>query len=123
MKQLLPIFLLTFSCNVMAEWVEYTTRSNGDMYYYDDSRVEINGNQISVWSRIRFKTSVMAASSYESFLLLDCSENSETILQSTFYSDKNWNKPAMATNTNAKPKKYIKANSATRQLINILCID
>ena len=123
MKQLLPIFLLTFSCNVMAEWVEYTTRSNGDVYYYDDSRVEINGNQISVWSRIRFKTSVMAASSYESFLRLDCSENSETILQSTFYSDKNWNKPAMATNTNPKPKKYIKANSATRQLINILCID
>lgn len=123
MKQLLPIFLLTFSCNVMAEWVEYTTRSNGDVYYYDDSRVEINGNQISVWSRIRFKISVMAASSYESFLRLDCSENSETILQSTFYSDKNWNKPAMATNTNAKPKKYIKANSATRQLINILCID
>ena len=123
MKQLLPIFLLTFSCNVMAEWVEYTTRSNGVVYYYDDSRVEINGNQISVWSRIRFKTSVMAASSYESFLRLDCSENSETILQSTFYSDKNWNKPSMATNTNAKPKKYIKANSATRQLINILCID
>ena len=112
-----------FSCNVMAEWVEYTTRSNGDVYYYDDSRVEINGNQISVWSRIRFKTSVMAASSYESFLRLDCSENSETILQSTFYSDKNWNKPAMATNTNPKPKKYIKTNSATRQLINILCID
>jgi len=55
----------------------------------------------------------MAASSYQSFLTLDCSENSETVLQSTFYTDRDWNKPAMATNTTAKP--------ATQQLINILC--
>lgn len=121
MKQFLSIMLLTFSCNVMAEWVEFTVRSNGDVYFYDDGRVEKNGNQISVWTRIRYKTSVMAASSYQSFLRLDCSEDSETVLQSTFYSDKNWNKPAMATNTNAKPKKYVKENSATGHLINLLC--
>ena len=123
MKQLLSLFLLTFSCNSMAEWIEYTTRSNGDVYFYDDARIEKNGNQISVWTRVRYKTSVMAASSYQSFLTLDCSENSETVLQSTFYTDRDWNKPAMATNTTAKPKITIKENSATGQLVDILCKD
>lgn len=107
----------------MAEWIEYTTRSNGDVYFYDDARIEKNGNQISVWTRVRYKTSVMAASSYQSFLTLDCSENSETVLQSTFYTDRDWNKPAMATNTTAKPKITIKENSATGQLVDILCKD
>lgn len=123
MKQLLSVFLLTFSCNSMAEWIEYTTRSNGDVYFYDDARIEKNGNQISVWTRVRYKTSVMAASSYQSFLTLDCSENSETVLQSTFYTDRDWNKPAMATNTTAKPKITVKENSATGQLVDILCKD
>ena len=123
MKQLLSILLLTFSCNLMAEWIEYSTKSNGDVFFYDNARVEKNGNQISVWTRVRYKTSVMSASSYQSFLRLDCTENSETVLQSTFYTDRDWNTPAMATNTNAKPKKLVKPNSATGQLVNILCRD
>jgi hypothetical protein len=123
MKQLLPIILLTVSCNSMAEWIEYSTMPNGDVYFYDTARVERNDKQISIWTRVRYKTSVMAASSYQSYLRLDCTENSETVLQSTFYTDRDWNTPAMATNTNAKPKKYIKANSATGQLVNILCKD
>jgi len=53
----------------------------------------------------------MAASSYQSLLTLDCSENSETVLQNTFYTDKDWKKPAMATNKNVKPKKMVKPNS------------
>jgi len=105
----------------MAEWIEFSTRSNGDVYFYDNARVEKKDTQISVWIRIRYKSSVMAALSHQSFLELGCSENSETILQSTFYNDKDWKKPAMATNTNAKPKTLVKANSATGQLIDILC--
>ena len=123
MKQLLSIILLTFSSHSIAEWVEYKTKSNGDVFYYDDTRVERNGSEIRVWSRIRYKTSVMAASSYQSLLSLDCSEDSETILQSTFFTDRDWIKPAMATNTNAKPKTRVKPDSATGQLISILCKD
>jgi len=123
MKLLLAIILLTFSCSLMAEWIEYSTKSNGDVFYYDDARVETTGNQISVWTRVRYKTSVMAASSYQSFLRLDCTENSETVLQSTFYTDKNWKTPAMATNKNEKPKTMVKPNSATGQLVSILCMD
>ena len=121
MKQLLSIFLLTFSSNALAEWIEYSTRPNGDVFFYDSSRLEKNGNQIHIWTRVRYNTSVMAASSYQSYLRLDCSENSETVLQSTFYTDKEWNTPAMATNTIAKPEKPVEANSATEQLVNILC--
>jgi len=121
MKQLLSIFLLTFSCNLMAEWVEYTTQSNGDVFFYDNARVEKQGDQISVWTRVKYKTSVMGASSFQSLLKFDCSEDSETVLQSTFYSDGDWIKPAMATNTNAKPKNSIKPNSPSGQLLIILC--
>lgn len=123
MKQLLSVLLLTLSCNAMAEWIEYSTQSNGDVYFYDDVRIEKIGNQISVWTRVRYKTSIMAASSYQSLLNLDCSENSETVLQSTFYTDKDWTTPAMATNTNAKPTILVTPNSATGQLIDILCKD
>jgi len=107
----------------MAEWVEFSTRSNGDVYFFDNARVKKNSNQISVWVRVRFKTSVMAASSHQSLLRLDCSENSETLLQSTFFTDKDWTKPAMATNTHAKPKTAVAKNSSTELLVSILCSD
>ena len=121
MKKLVSILLLTFSCSAIAEWVEFSTRSNGDVFFYDSSRIEKNGNEISVWTRVRYKTSVMAASSYQNFLKLNCSGKSETILQDTFYTDKDWTKPAMATNTNAKPAKSVKENSPTFELLSILC--
>ncbi len=123
MKSLILIFVLTFSGSVMAEWIEFATKANGDVFFFDSSRVEKNGEEINVWTRIRYKRSVMAASSYQNFLLLDCSAYTETELQSTFFTDKEWTKPAMATNTNAKPKKPIQQNSTTQQLINILCAD
>ena len=121
MKTLLLILLLTFSCNTMAEWVEYSTMANGDVFFFDNARVKMNGTLITVWNRVRYKTSVMGASSYQSFMRIDCSEYSETTLQSTFYIDKNWTTPAMATDTKEKPKVNIKANSATEVLANILC--
>jgi len=91
------------------------------MYFYDNERVEISGSQVLIWTRIRYKTSVMAASSYQSLLQLDCTENSERILQSTFYTDEDWNVPAMSTNTNAKPEKTILPESASQKLVEILC--
>lgn len=105
----------------MAEWVKYSTGANGDVFFYDDARVQKSGDLVNVWNRIRYKTSVMGASSYQSLLEIDCPENSETILQRTFYSDKNWTTPAMATDTRKKPGVSIKANSATQRLADILC--
>lgn len=121
MKLLLLLGALSFSSGAMAEWIEFSTRSNGDVYYYDNARIEWDANHINLWTRIRYKTSVMAASSYQNHLRLDCSEKSEMVLQSTFFTDKDWTKPAMATNKNPKPKVNIKKGSATEQLIYILC--
>jgi len=121
MRQILFILLLTFSNNSIAEWIEYSTRTNGDVYFFDDTRVHNSANQIKVWNRVRYKTSIMGASSYQSLLKIDCSNQAETTLQSTFYSDKDWNTPAMATNMKEKPKKNINKNSATERLAELLC--
>ena len=121
MRKLALMLLLTFSFNAMAEWKEYSTRANGDVFYFDDARVQKDGSLVNVWSRVRYKSSVMGASSYQSFISIDCSEYSETTLQSTYYIDRDWTTPAMATDTQQKPKVYMDANSATRRLAEILC--
>ncbi len=121
MKLILFIFLLSFPSHAMAEWIEYSTQPNGDVFFFDDARVEKNGNHIRVWNRVRYKTSLMGAASYQSFLKIDCSQFSQTTLQSTFFSDKDWTVPAMATNTKPKPQKPILANSALARLANIVC--
>ena len=123
MKALLAVLLLSLSGNAIAEWVEYHTRANGDVFFYDNSRVEKNGYLVKVWNRIRYKTSVMAASSFESFIRIDCDENTSTALQSTFYTDRNWSTPAMATDSREKPKAFIKSNSPTARLAGIVCKD
>ena len=121
MKQGVFLILFTFSCGAMADWVEYATRSNGDVFSFDAARVQKADDQVNVWSRIRYKTSVMGAASQQSHLEIDCTEQSEKTLQSTFFSDKAWTTPAMATNTRPKPSKKIKSNSATEQLAELLC--
>jgi hypothetical protein len=107
----------------MAAWVEYLTAPNGDVFFYDSARVQRQDGIVTAWSRIRYKTSVMAASSYQRLVRIDCSAYTATTLQSTFYIDKDWTTPAMATDTKEKPKKDIAANSATERLANILCKD
>ena len=97
------------------------TRANGDVFFFDNERVQKNGHLISVWNRVRYKSSVMGASSYQSFINIDCSEYSETTVQRTFYTDKNWTTPAMATDTKMKPTVSISANSSTARLAHVLC--
>ncbi len=103
------------------EWVQYVQKPNGDVYYFDPSRVERNDSFRRVWSGIRYKTSVMGASSYLSLLEIDCSERTERVLQSTFFTDRHWKKPAMMTDTTERPKRRIAAGSETERLVEILC--
>ncbi|MEM9605145.1 MAG: surface-adhesin E family protein [Pseudomonadota bacterium] len=121
MKHALLIFLCVLSSNARAEWIEFSTRSNGDVHFYNNSRVTRDGDEINVWTRVRYKRSVMAASSYQRHVQLQCSENTVRILQDTFFTDKDWTKPAMATNMHAKPKQAIQHNSATKALAELLC--
>ena len=121
MKRSLAVVLLAFATQLNAGWIEFSAKSNGDVFFFDDSRVEREDDRINVWTRVRYKRSVMAASSYQSLVQINCAENTERILQDTFYTDKDWNKPAMATNMNAKPKQAIRRNSATKALAELLC--
>ena len=121
MKKLLSIFLLALSCCAMADWVEYSQAPNGDVFFYDDARVLQHESEFIVWTRVRYRRSIMGASSYESLLRLNCADNSLTVVQSTFFSDDDWKKPAMATDTTVKPKKQIDKASETTILAQILC--
>ncbi len=123
MKFRLLITFLALSFNLQAEWTEYSTRENGDVYYFDNARMQKEGDQITVWNRVRYKTSVMAASSFQSLLVIDCANFSAAIRESTFYLDKDWLRPAMATDTSEKPWKKIDADSATAALANTVCIE
>ncbi len=102
-------------------WRIYSQEPNGDVYYFDPSRVQTSTHVHRVWSRIRYKTSVMGAASFQSLLEIDCSERTERIVQNTFFSDRGWEKPAMNTDMMAKPKRVIQKGSATERLSGILC--
>ena len=103
------------------EWRMYSQELNGDVYFFDPSRVKRIKSSHRVWSRVRYKTSVMGASSYQSLLEIDCSERTERILQNTFFSDKHWKDPAMNTDMTEKPKRQIPKGSAMERLSVILC--
>lgn len=104
-----------------SDWRIYSEEGNGDVYFFDATRVNSKPNVHEVWTRIRYKTSVMGASSYQSLLEVNCSERSERILQRTFFSDEHWSEPAMSTDTKAKPTRSIREGSATERLSDILC--
>ncbi|MEM7379361.1 MAG: surface-adhesin E family protein [Pseudomonadota bacterium] len=123
MKTVLTVGLLAFASVAHADWVTFATRSNGDVHFYDTARVQHDGAHVHVWTRVRYKRSVMAASSYQSHLRLDCTAQSEVVLQSTFFTDADWAKPAMATNTNPKPKTRVVASSPSGALLALLCTD
>ena len=121
MKYGLTIILLMLPWSAKAEWIEYATMGNGDVHFFDNSRIQKNGSLLKVWTRIRYKSSVMGASSYQSLMKIDCSEHTTITVQNTFYTDRGWKTPAMATDTTEKPKTNIKENSATDLLTDILC--
>lgn len=109
------------SCAGESDWVTYAEEANGDLYYYDPSRVKKIGFVRHVCTGIRYKTSVMGASSFMSLLEIDCSERTEKILQSTFFTDKHWQKAAMKTDSSEKPKERISVGSTTERLTELVC--
>lgn len=103
------------------DWRVYSEEANGNVHFFDTSRMDKTGDVHTVWNRVRYKTSVMAASSYQSLLEIDCSERTERTLQRTFFSDKEWEKPAMSTDSKKKRKRPIAKGSASERLFEILC--
>ena len=103
------------------EWVMYAEKANGDRYFYDPSRVERINTLRHVWDGVRYKTSVMGASSFLSLLEINCSERTQRVLQSTFFTDEHWENAAMKTDTKEKPKRGIAAGSTTERLAQLVC--
>lgn len=104
-----------------SEWVNYAKLANGDLYFYDQSRVEESDTLRRVWNGIQYKTSLMGAFSFSSLLEIECSDRTEKTLQRTFYSDKNWENAAMQTDTSVSKNSKIEAGSTTERLADIVC--
>ena len=103
------------------EWVNYAEEANGDLYFYDMSRVEKTGTLRQVWNGVRYKTSLMGAFSFLSHMEIDCSKRTEKTLQSTFFTDEHWERPAMKTNSNVSASRQIEAGSTSERLAEIVC--
>ena len=103
------------------DWIQYAEEANGDLYFYNRSLVEKTDTLRRVWNGIRYKTSLMGAFSFSSLVEIDCVEGTEKTLQSTFFSDKNWEKAAMATDTKEKPSKQNAKDTPMEQLKEIMC--
>lgn len=101
----------------------YSEQANGDLYFFDPLHVEETDAVRRVWSRIRYKTSLMGALSFQSLLEIDCANRTEKTLQSTFFSDRNWEQAAMATDTTETETRQIEAGSAMERLADIVCED
>lgn len=102
-------------------WVKYAEEANGDLYFYDPSRIEPIDAMRRVWNGIQYKTSLMGAFSFNSLLEIDCSNRTEKTLQSTFFSDKNWEQAAMKTDTTVSENRQIEAGSTMDRLADLVC--
>lgn len=102
-------------------WRIYSEAANGDVHFFNPSRVESHSALHTVWTRIRYKRNVMAAASYQSLLEIDCSNGTEQTLQRTFFTDRDWEIPAMMTDMKPKRKRPIRKGSAAERLSTILC--
>ena len=109
------------ACDGEGDWVNYAEASNGDLFFFDRSRVETTGSLRHVCHGIRYKTSVMGASSFLELLEIDCSEQTEKSLQSTFFTDGHWERAAMKTDMSEKRKKPIAAGSVAERLTDAVC--
>ena len=121
MKYFLTFLLCLIPFSASADWVQYETAENGDVYLYDNSQLHIDGRIITVLNRIKYRSSVMGAKSYESEMRIDCVERTQTITRSTFFNDENWKDAAMAPDTTEKPAVYIEMGSAAASLARLLC--
>lgn len=109
------------TCNGESAWLKYAEAANGDLFFYDPSRLEGINPLRQVCTGVRYKTSIMGASSLLSLLEIDCAERTEKVLQSTFFTDENWKKAAMKTDMTETPKKRIAVGSTTESLVEIIC--
>lgn len=50
------LLLLTVLPTSAADWVRLRTQGEGDQYFYDRSKLFINGDEVTYWKKVMFKT-------------------------------------------------------------------
>jgi hypothetical protein len=122
----MSLALPSFASSVVAlgidsHWILYFEKPNGDRHFFHEKSLNTGPDVIQVWNRIQFNTSVMGAYSYQNYVEIDCVGGQERILEVTFFSDRNWSRPAMATDTQEKPPQRIQPSDPIASLFKILC--
>lgn len=102
-------------------WVLYFEKPNGDRYFFHEKSLKTGSDFIQVWNRIQFNASVMGAYSYQNYVEIDCVGGQERTLEATFFSDRNWGRPAMATDTQEKLAQKIQPSDPIASLFKTLC--
>ena len=121
MKKIIFIFLFSLSSVSSSDWVFFLKNIKGDLLLYERERVKRDGNNVYVWERIRFKNLVgNGYKSNQTYFKINCIEYSFEILQSTNYSDDNWENQIVFIGREGKVR-FIPPNSSIEVLANKVC--
>ena len=117
---LLPI-LIPLGASGHDEWILFATNGNGNKYWVDRGSLKEDGTNMRVWARERYSEKLGGvAGACLTHYSINCEEYSIRILESTFYSDKNW-KSAIQTEKSNHKTTTIPRDSAWEILATIVC--
>lgn len=92
-SRLLPGLLFAFAASmpaISAEWVQVRTPGEGDLYYYDRSKLFVSGEEITYWKKVIFRTPQPANGQYAASGLyrerIHCAEHSLKLISHLLYS-------------------------------------
>jgi len=72
-----------------AEWVRVHTAGEGDLYFYDRSKLYINGDEITYWKKVTFKTAQPVKSQFAASGLfrerIHCAEHTLKLISYLLY--------------------------------------
>lgn len=74
---------------ISAEWVQVRTPGEGDLYYYDRSKLFVSGEEITYWKKVIFRTPQPANGQYAASGLyrerIHCAEHSLKLISHLLY--------------------------------------
>jgi len=90
MTRFWPIFLLALALPASAaEWVRVHTTGENDQYFYDRSKLYINGDEITYWKKVTFKTAQPVKSQFAASGLyrerIHCAEHTLKLISYLLY--------------------------------------
>ena len=93
MKKLLLSVLMSFSANVIADWLPLNGHhEDGTLSWYDNKSIKKRGDDVWVWERKRYSKSFSArgGKSSEVYLKINCREYFYQKMQFRVFKNENW---------------------------------